>query len=233
MKQHRTALAIPLLALVCQVPAPVQVPAHVEAFGGIQEPLKPLSVPTELKPYVPNGVVLRAVLQTKMSPEGETLLLYDDGEEIFPEVHLHAVRNGKDMTLFDGVVAGVAGLLPIRPKQQQQLVGFAFHVGADQSDTTFVIFKGQANSYRQIFEQNTTAGRMKLLSDSPVRFEIWSADWKLDQGESCVWCPHRYRVRTYVWHANAFTLVTQRITSVPLDPGEIVQKTFVVSPSEN
>jgi hypothetical protein len=233
MKRLRQTLTIPLLALVCQTPAPVQVPTHVEAFGGVQEALKPINVPTELKPYVPNGFVLRAVLQTKMSPDGETLVLYDNGEDSFPEVHLHAVRSGKDMKLFDGVVAGVAGLLPIQSSKHQQFVSFAYHVGFDMADTTFVIFRSETNSYGKIFEHETTSGQMRVLSDSPVKFETWSADWALDQAESCVWCPHRYQVQTYVWHADGFKLVKQRTTSEPMDPSALVEKTFVMRTSKN
>jgi len=222
-----------LLFSAYQVTAQVQKPVHVEAFGGVQEQLPPTSVPAELKPYVPRGFVLRALLQTKMSPKGETLLLYDNGADSFPEVHLHAVRNGQDIALFDGVVAGVAGLLPIQAQEQEQFVSFAYHVGFDQADTTFVVFKGETNLYRKIFEQKTTSGQMRLLSHSPVKFEIWSADWKLDQGESCVWCPHRYRVRTYVWRTDGLALVAKRTTPEPISPGDVVQKTFVVSRGKN
>lgn len=227
----RLSLATLALFLACQATAQMQAPVHVGAFGGIQEPFPPLDVPAELRPFVPKGFILRAALQTKMSPDGEALLLYDNDAETFPEVHLHAVRNGTDMVLFDGVVAGVAGLLPIK-SHEQQFVSFAYHVGFDQADTTFVIFCGETKVYRKIFEQETTSGQMRLLSGSPARFEIWSADWRLDQGESCVWCPHRYRVRTYVLQTNGFTLVKKRTTSIPISPGEVVQKTFVVGLSK-
>jgi hypothetical protein len=206
---------------------------HVEAFGGVQEAPKPLSVPTELNPYVPKGFVLRAVLQTKMAPEGETLILYDNGEDNFPEVHLHAVRSGKDMKLFDGVVAGVAGLLPIQSSKHKQLVSFAYHVGFDMADTTFVIFRSETDSYGKVFEQETMSGQLRVLGGSPLKLETWSADWKLDSAESCVWCPHRYQVQTYVWNEDGFRLVKQRTTSEPMDPSALVEKTFVVRTGKN
>lgn len=214
--------------LACQVMAQMQTPLGVGPFGATPSPLRPVNVPPELKPFVPNGFILRAVLQTKMSAEGETLLLYDNGEDTFPDVHLHAVRHGHDLNLFDGHVAGVAGLMPIRSRMAQQILGFAYHVGFDEADTTFVIFAAQQDSYRTIFEQKTTTGQMRLLSESPVKFELWSADWKLDQGESCVWCGHRYRVRTYVLEEDTFRLTAKRTTAASLYPGDVAGQTFVV-----
>jgi hypothetical protein len=207
--------------------AQVQTPLHVGAFGGVREPLQPIQVPPELKSFVPKGLTLRAVLKTSMFPEGETLLLYDNGEESFPEVHLHALRRGRDVKLFDGVIAGVAGLLPIQTQKGQQIVSFAYHVGFDEADTTFMILASVGDSYRVIFERKTTTGQMRILSESPVKFELWSADWKLDQGESCVWCPHRYRVRTYLLQGDKFLLTARRLTKAPLDPANLAERTFV------
>lgn len=229
--KNRTIAAFVLLLSAYGLAGQMQQPVQVEPFGGVQKPLSPIRVPDRLRPYVPKGSVLRAVLQTKMSQEGETLLLYDNGAGEFPTVHLHAVRDGRVVALFDGVVAGVAGLLPI--EAQEQLVGFAYHVGFDQADTTFVVFKEKAGRYQTVFEQKTTSGQMRLLSESPAKFEIWSAARDLDLGESCVWCPHRYRVRTYERRAKGFALVAERTTPTPLDPTSVVQKAFVVSSNKD
>lgn len=232
MKLLRILSVFALVTFAPEASAQVQPPLRVEAFGGVRAPLRPIEVPTELKPFVPKGFNLRVVLQTNMSPDGERVFLYDNGEDTFPEVHLHALRNGKDLKLFDGVVAAVAGLLPIQAQKNQQFVSFAYHVGFDVADTTFVVFAAEKDSYRKIFERKTTTGQMRILSGSSVRIEIWSADWKLDQGESCVWCPHRYRVRTYVLQGDNFRLIAQRTTAEPLSPGDIAEKTFVTGQSK-
>lgn len=228
MRSLEVAPVLLTVFLACQVTAQVQTPLRVGPFGATHEPLQPVKVPPDLAPFVPKDFILRAVLQTKMSAEGETLLLYDGGESTFPDVHLHAIRHGQDLKLFDGPIAGVAGLLPIRLQTGQQIVGFAYHVGFDEADTTFVIFAAQGDSYRTIFEQKTTTGQMRLLGESPVKFELWSADCKLDRGESCVWCPHRYRVRTYVLERDTFTLTRQRTTATSLYPGDLAEQTFVL-----
>jgi hypothetical protein len=122
------------------VVAQVQAPLRVEAFGGSQDPLPSILVPPELKPFVPSSSTLRAVLTTNMTSSGEKLFLYDNGEDIFPEVHLHGLRYGKEFKLFDGSVAAIAGLLPLTTSNGLQLVSFAYHQGGDQADTRFVIF---------------------------------------------------------------------------------------------
>jgi len=209
--------------------AQIQTPLHVGAFGGIQEPLRPIPVPPEFKSFVPEGLILRAVLQTKMSSGGETVLLYDNGEDIFPEVHLHAIRQRKDAQLLDGAIAGVAGLLPIQTQKQNQVLAFAYHVGADGADTRFLIFARVEDSYKTIFEESTESGQMRVLRQSPLKFELWSADSSLDKGETCVWCPHRYRIKTYVLHADKFLVKSEHITETALDPADVAAQPFVLT----
>jgi hypothetical protein len=226
MKFLKIAYVPLVIFFACQVAAQVQTPLHVEAFGGVHEPLPAITVPLELEPFLPKGFILRSEFKTRMSPEGETLFLYDNGEDTFPEVHLHALRNGKNLALFDGAVAGVAGLLPIKSPQGREIVVFAYHVGFDESDTTFVIFGAGDNLYQGIFEQKTTEGQMRILGNPPLQIEIWSADATLDQGESCVWCPHRYDVRTYLYRDGKFNMTSKLTTKMSLDPGSIAEKTF-------
>lgn len=195
----------------------------------------PILVPPEVRGAVPKGFVLRAVLHTNLSSSGETLFLYDDDndEDAWSETHLHAIRNGSNLPIFDGHTSHEPGLQLIR-SGARQFVGFAYHEGADGADTRFVIYAFLGGLYKPIFEQQTTEGQVKLLSESPLSFEIWSADWELDhagsweRGESCVWCPHRYRVRTLVMRGDSFVVTGKRITRAFLDPDELASKPFAV-----
>ena len=234
MRPLRVALALSLALWTCLGLAQVQTPLHVEAFGGEQQRLPPIKVPTELTEFIPKGFVLRAAIQTKMWHEGETLFLYDNDAETFPEVHLHALRrNGKELNLYDGTLADIAGLLPLQLRKGKQAVAFAYHVGFDEADTTFIVFTADADSYRAIFERKTTSGQMRVLRMAPLTFQIWSADWKLDRGDSCVWCPHRYRIQTYLLRDNNFELIRRSVTSAALSPDEIAGKPFVISKAGN
>jgi hypothetical protein len=227
----KSVLTIAALVLVVSTHflcAQVQTPLHVEAFGGVQDPLPAMTVPPELKPFVPSGFTLRTVLATKMAPSGEKLFLYDNGEDPFPDVRLHALHDGNDFVLLDGTITGVGGLLPITLPGGRQLLAFAYHRGFDVADTQFVIFTFEDQSYHSIFERVTTEGRMQVLKTSPLRFEIWSADETFDkEDESCVWCPHRYTIVTYELKGDNFDVVAMRTTEKYLVPSEVAGEPFV------
>jgi hypothetical protein len=208
------------------VGAQVQTRLRVGAFGAVSGRLPAVPVPDELKALLPEGFILREVLDTKMSPRGETLLLYDNGESIFPEVCLSAIRNGKGLKLFDEGIAAVGGLVPIDLKKNQHAVGFAYHTAGDESDTSFVIFAAGKKSYMRLFERETAEGQLRIVRESPLEIELWSADLTLDPSESCVWYPHRYSAETYIWRGNAFQLVARRTTPTALLPGDIARFAF-------
>jgi len=229
MRHSAATCAFLALLYIGQLHAQVQAPLHVGPFGGLQEPLPQLAIPPELKLFIPAGFVLRAVLPAMMSSPGETLFLYDNGERLFPETHLHALREGKQYELFDGVISGVAGLRCLPSNVACQFVAFAFHRGGDLADTTFVVVGFEKDNYRSLVQQDTAQGRIAVLSGSPLRFELWSANLGLDPpnpDKSCVWCPHRYTIRTFEGEGNTFKVVSERTTKRFLDPGEIAAEAF-------
>jgi hypothetical protein len=231
MKRVLTIAALVLVVSTRFLWAQVQTPMHVTPFGGVQDSLPAMAVPPELRPFIPSGFVLRTVLATKVSPFGEKLLLYDNGEDDFPEVRLHALQNGKDLGMFEGRVAGFAGMLPIGVPGGRQLLTFAYHKGFDQSDTMFEIFSYESGSYSSVFRWHSTEGSMRVLSTFPLRFEIWTAATELDPDnpeDSCVWCPHRYHVITYELRGDDFDVVALRTTEKRLVPGDIASQPFVI-----
>ena len=224
----RTIALVWFLVCVPALLAQVQPPLRIGPFGGIPESLAPIKIPRELEPFVPNGCVLRAALHTRMAAKGETLFLYDNGERFAPEVHLRALRNSQTARLFDGRVSAIAGIQAIPNGTNRELVGFAYHEGGDEADTTFLIFAARNGFYRQVFKQQTGTGRMWITDNSPVTFQTWSAEWQLDRADSCIWCKHRYWVRTYVWRHNRFRLTSQRVTRTFFDAGAMAARPFVL-----
>jgi hypothetical protein len=210
---------VPVAALAAQIEAPLR----VGIMGGVQQALPPMPVPERFKNFVPEGAVLRAVLPARMSEEGETLLLYDNGEAIYPEICLTAIRSGEKRMLFRESVSAFAGLLLVNLPDRQQVLIFAYHIAGDQSDTHFVMFGAEGRRYRTLFEEQTFEGRLRILSFLPVQMEIWSANPALDQPPSCIWCPHRYDIETYVWRRNRFRRSATRRTPSPLLPGDIAR----------
>ena len=229
MRRVLTIAALLLVGSTRFVHGQVQTPMHVGPFGGISDSLPALDMPPELKAFIPSGFTLRATMMTKMAPNGEEIFLYDDGEDVFPEIHLHALHDRKDFSLFDRNIMAVRGLLPVTLHDGTQLLGFAYGRAGDGADTRFVIFSFENQGYRSIFERATTEGRMRVLSSSPLRFEVWSADETMDKaGESCVWCAHRYRVITYEFNGDSFDVIGMRTTRKYLDPSEVANGTFIV-----
>lgn len=224
------AMALLLIDLTTPVAAQVQPRLNVGLFGGWSEPLPPLKVPPTLRQFVPEGAVLRAIINTQMAPDGETCLLYDRGDKSW-EVHLDVVRVGKVTSLFNSAISSVAGLVPFTIDRNDQMLAFAYHVGGDSSDTTFAIFAARAGTYQKIFENQTEEGRMRIFEDSTEHIEVWSAFWHEDPMKTCIWCPHRYQVESYSWQRGQFKRTHTQRTSKQLDPYEIAGTPFNTQPA--
>lgn len=232
MKAPSVALAFILICSSALLFGQVQAPLRIGPFGGIPESLVPMKIPRELEPFVPKGCVLRAAFHTRMAPERETLFLYDNGERFFPEIHLRVLHNGQTARLFDGEVSALAGIQAIPNGMQSELVGFAYHEGGDEADTTFLIFAARKGAYQRVFKQQTGTGRMRITNSSPATFQTWSAEWQFDGADSCIWCKHRYRVRTYVWRHDRFRLASQHLTRAFFDASEMAARPFVLVGSQ-
>lgn len=229
MKRVLTIAAFLLVVGTHFLCSQVQTGVQVGPLGGLSDGLPAIDAPPDIRPFLPSGSTLRAVMATKMAPDGERVFLYDNGEQIFPEVHLRALHDGNEFALFDGNVMAVGGLLPLDLTAARQVLVFAYHLAGDMADTRFAIYSFEDQEYHSIFKRHTTQGRMRVLSTSPLRFEIWSADDTLDKaGESCVWCAHRYTVVTYEFKGDSFDVVAMWTTAKYLDPGQVAQAPFVV-----
>lgn len=225
-------ITLALLIVDVSVPASAQVQPQLKvgAFGGWTEPLPPTEVPPNLRQFLPPGATLRAVIDTHMTPEGESWLLYDPGDNLL-EVHLDAVHAGKSASLFDSEISGgVAGLMPFSIDRKSPMLAFAYHEGGDCSDTTFAIFAAHAGTYQKILEKQTAEGRMKIFEDPPEHIEVESAILQWKAKGFCIWCPHLYLVETYQWQGGQFKRTETRRTTERLDPGEIAAAPFVLEP---
>ena len=197
------------------------------AFQASAQVRKPTPIPStqELRAFVPKGYALREAFRTKLTPSGETILLYDDGEEFFPRICLVALHDGQKFTLIDGGITGVGGFLLMPLSKGENGLVVVYHVGQDFSDDEFAIFTGGENSYSKVFFERTTEGQMRIVSTDPIKFTLSSAAAELDPKDperSCVWCLHRFRTKTYVWDAQRFRLTNKVLTKEflkPVDPG--------------
>lgn len=211
-----------LLALsALQLSAQVHAPASVAGFRLVAVPRKAINIPADLRPYVPKGHVLREAFRTQLTSSGETIFLYDDGEDILPRIYLRALRDGRNFKLLDGGISGVEGFLLVRLDKSTNALAVAYHTGEDSADNEFVIFAGAVGSYKKIFFAQTMEGQMRVVSTNPLAFTLSSAAAELDPRDaSCVWCPHRFRIKTYAWNGQQFRLTNKVLTAKFLRPPE-------------
>lgn len=223
-------LALLIGDLAIPASAQVQPQLKVGVFGGWTEPLPSLPVPPTLRQFLPPGANLRAVIDTHMTQEGETWLLYDPGDNLL-EVHLDVVHAGKAVSLFDSEISGgVAGWTAFGIDRKNQMLAFAYHESGDCSDTTFAIFAARAGAYQKIFEKRTDEGRMKIFEDSTEHIEVGSAILQWKTKGSCIWCPHPYLFETYQWQGGQFKRTGSRRTTEQLEPAQIAAAPFVLEP---
>jgi hypothetical protein len=238
MRLAKIAIFLFWVSSAIRTSAQVQAPVQVGPFGGITTPLKPMKVPPELQPFVPPGKILRAVFHTQLTPSGEIIFLYDngDGEGVFPTVYLGALQNGKTVEFFNATISAVAGLYSIQLDGHKNGLAFAYHSGGDEADTEFAIFAAPGGLYERIFYEKTMEGQMEIVSRDPPRFKLWSAAAELDPKDperSCIWCPHRYRIKTYAWNGEKFWIVGTALTKRFLAPAPIAGNVFgVQAPTE-
>ena len=172
--KHFNKIAVTFLTLAVAAPGRTQVQPHlaVGPFGGQSAPLPQQKIPPELRQFLPSDAILRLITKTQIGSGGETWLLYDNGESSFPEVHLDVIHDGKVEKLFGRSIGGFAGLTPFSIAPVRHALAFAYHIGYDSADTTFVVFTARQGSYQKTFEQATQQRRMKIIEDSTANRDL-------------------------------------------------------------
>lgn len=232
MRFAKVVLVLLATSWATRVHAQVRVPASVAGFRLVAVPQEAINVPAELRPYVPKGQVLRVAFRTELTSSGETIFLYDDGEEILPRIYLGALRDGRKFKLLDGGITGVEGFLLMRLDKGQNALAVVYHTGEDSADNEFVIFAGAEGSYKKIFFEQTMEGQMRIVSTNPLGFTLSSAAAELDPRDaSCVWCPHRFRIKTYAWDGQQFRLTNRVLTKFLRPPEPSPSNAFIAQVS--
>lgn len=142
MRFAKVVLVLLATSWAIRVHAQVRVPASVAGFRLVAVPQEAINIPADLRPYIPKGQVLRQAFRTQLASSGETIFLYDDGEEILPRIYLGALRDGRKFKLLDGGITGVEGFLLMRLDQGKNALAVVYHTGEDSADNEFVIFAG-------------------------------------------------------------------------------------------
>ncbi|HKF53507.1 MAG TPA: hypothetical protein VKB26_14420 [Candidatus Acidoferrales bacterium] len=190
------------------------------ASGQVSKPTK-VKPTSELRSLVPKGNILRGAWHTNLTPSGETIFLYDDGEEVLQQACLAILRGGRESSLVDATY--VQDFVLVSLDNSKKGLAVVSSNGEDGADAEFVIFVFSNGLYKRVFSGKTMEGQMKIVSTNPLSFTLSDAAEELDSKDnSCVWCPHRFRIKSYVWNGETFKLTKQVLTKEfirPADPG--------------
>ncbi len=199
----------------------------IEAFGALDHPSSAVEVPAAIRAQLPEGATVRKIMNTKLAPAGEQVVLFDasrDDLEPLPRVAVVVGRTPmRTLDSFSGygfthyLSACEFSLSPVRTA-----VAVAYSTAGDGSGTYFAILGWDSGDYRKLFEVEISQGRMVL---QPGQLSVWES---LGTGE-CVWCPSLYRVTRYRWTGTQFVNTETRKLPNPLDPGEVSETPLVIS----
>lgn len=214
-------------------------PPTVGPFGAIPGKEPDLDVSSQLRALLPRGAKVRVAEETKLTPQGETFLLYElgTGEPLSEQSGVLFVRDGKIVQQFrldEGCWFSTYAVFPL--SMERQGAATVFRCGVDGAAAQFVFFAASGKGIiHKALDLMTTEGRIRIHEGNPPLLETWSsARWDLDGADiqhTCVWCEHHYRIRTYEWHNGQF-LPRQdtEITKGTFDPGEFLQRPLEVVP---
>lgn len=231
-------MAIPVGILCCLATAAPQT-STPSPLGVLVSPPARVAVPAEIRSLLPEGAVVRLLGETKLAPQGESIVVYDfyhQSEE--PDSHIWIVRSGQVVTRYDlrdlfqfGEEFTVVALASFSlDRDGTAAAAVAFRNMGNGATSYFLVLRANQQSYEVMFSRVTTQGRLNILQGENPRLELWSA---LEDGEtpleSCTWCPHQYEVETFEWRQNNFAKVERRQTQQRLDPYRVADQPLVVT----
>jgi len=220
-------------------------------LGVLVEPKTALKPSPELRRLLPRAIRIRFLAQTKLAPEGETIVVYDGKPaESEPYPHIAIVQSGrivKDYGLHRLIEYGeghtAVGLLSFPVETNQEVAVVAFRNIGDGASSPFVALAWVSGTYKVVFKRHATQGRLKVLGGETPRLELWSAADDLSPTTallaadnktpivhlmSVVWGPHRYQVETYEWREGKFVRVSKWKTKKFIDPARMAARPLVL-----
>jgi hypothetical protein len=190
--------------------------------------IRPTDVPPEVAAAVPYGYKARAFTPTVPTKLGGTLLVYEKDEAPNADPHIVVMRSGQIIENLSGSMEGcyTSGFKEFPLDRSRQAVGVAFRCGGDGTISRFVLFTASGESYQEIFRQDAALGALQIWGN-PGRFDLFSARSDLDRGESCLYCLHRYTIRTFVWKGDHFHQAAKETPQYDNDPNVLAENPFI------
>lgn len=221
-----------LLLLVWTVPSALGQTAAYGPLGVLISPPQKIQLPAELRPAVPRRSVVRLIESTQLSVTGETIVVYDNGNQYEPRAHVAVIKDGKRVADF--------GLVALFAKEQvgesyalfkaaqiptvgAQAFATAFRNIGDGAGTLLVLLTAKDGEYK-VWKRGITQGQVRVRKGGSI--EVWGAE-----GDgNCVWCPQHYKVTTFDWKDGTLSEVHHYETKHALNPGPISENPIVIEP---
>jgi len=219
-------------------------------LGVVVIPKKPIKPPPELRRLLPRGIAIRILAETRLAPDGETLVVYDRHPGTpEPYAHVAFVRSEKvlkdyalDQLIEYGEGFNAMCFSSFHARGDQEAVAIAFRGTGDGAGSLFAVLTADEMSYQVVFLRRVSQGRLKIFEGETPRLELWSAADDLSPTTalaadnktpivhlmSVVWGRHRYQVETYEWREGKFVRVSKWKTKKFYHPARMAARPLVL-----
>jgi hypothetical protein len=198
-------------------------PRTVGPFGAENTPRAPIPLSAEVRAQLPGLVSVTDLLDTRLSPSGEQVVVYStDEDESNPHPKIAFIASGRVKKILAATEISSAGggfwrylsgcEYQVMPKQNG--LALAFTTGFDGAASVFAVVIWKSKNYSVVFNPLVGQGRMVL---SLGELALWGSD---GTGE-CIWCEQHYRVTNYRWRGGAYFETTSTTLLKMFDPAEV------------
>jgi hypothetical protein len=203
-------------------------------MGVLVSPPKRLQVPSEIRSAIPTKSVVRLIQPTRLTSDGETVVIYDRGSQFEPHAHIAVIKNHRRVADFSLVKLfakqEVGDTYALFQGAQLNLdvnrMGFiaAFRNIGDGAGTIFVLITGSGEQFAVAWQERASEAQFQVRPGDA--FQLWNAD----EGDDCVWCPHHYEVTNYIWKNEVLRKISSFNTKQALSPYLFSEKPILLRP---
>ncbi len=206
-------------------------PRVIGPFGAENTPRTAIAVDTEIRSQLSGLVSVTDVLETRLSPSGEQVVVYStDEDESNPKPKLAFVVSGKvKQVLAAAEISSEGGAFwryqsgcQYQVAKKLNGLALAFTTGFDGATSAFAVVIWKASGYSVVFNPLVSEGRMLLGSG---RLAVWGSD---GNGE-CVWCKQHYTITNYRWKGGSYVKTSSRTLPKMFDPAEVSGTPLIIA----
>jgi hypothetical protein len=208
-------------------------PRTVGPFGAIDRPQAPIPISAQIRLQLLGAYAVRALQQTRLSPSGEQIIMYDTSKEVTdPDPRVAVVVDGvltevyavsKLVEYGDAAIYATSCAVNLTPAQGA--LAIAYTLAGDGTSSAFLNLTWSAAAhYTVAFHRSVGQGRIIF---GPQTLELWEstrgkyARRPESSKFECEWCDHRYLVTEFEWRNGTYVKRRSRLTGTAYDPAEI------------